>query len=96
MSYATVSWRWKVYVFQATWRDGKIEGDRVTKVLLEEWSARSRGVNTSGPAAPPVRRGHLTTIPSFLGLVRLHADEVLSVETDYRDTFGTEERGVAF
>lgn len=88
MTYATVRFRRRGVELEATWRDGKIEADRTTKALLEDWSHRSRGMDTSGMAAPSVRKNHLTTIPSFLGLVRLHADEVLGVKTDNRQASG--------
>jgi hypothetical protein len=92
MSYATVRWRWRVYEMQATWRDGKLEADEVAKLLLAEWDQRARGLDTSGLAAPSVRFNHLTTIPSFLGLVRAYADSVVSVQTDHAEFFGSADK----
>lgn len=94
MSYATVRWRWHAFEFQATWRDGKLECDRTAKVLLDEWDQRARGLDTSGMAAPSVRFNHLTTIPSFLGLVRAYADDVLGVQTDYDVVSGADKQAI--
>lgn len=86
MSYATVRWHWLGHALEATWRNGRITDSMAsasTKILLEEWDQAARGGDVSGYAQQGPRRNHLVTIPSFLGLVRQYADEVVSVETDY-------------